>query len=300
MKEPTPRDYRVQTPEGVVLELPLAGAGERCAAFLTDALLQLGLLLALMFVMTLMTALAGGVGIALAFLAWFLLRHCYFIWFEAVRQGATPGKRWQQLRVVSADGGPLTISAVLARNFMREVETFLPFLFLIAPQQFWPDAPGWARLIAGAWLFLLLLFPLWNRERMRVGDLVAGTRVIMAPRAVLGRDLAAKATKHLEQQSGIQFTREQLSIYGIYELQVLEQTLRRGRLPGGRQALAAIAASIRTKIGWQPADGLEPDPQAFLTAFYTAQRRHLEQRMLLGERKESKQSGTATRPPPPS
>jgi uncharacterized RDD family membrane protein YckC len=279
--------WTVSAPEGIRLKLQRAGASERAAAFVIDLLLLLGvgfvLLLGLLFVRA-----DGGWTLAVLLLAWFALRHFYFIGFEALRRGTTPGKRRLRLRVISADGGPLTIDAIVARNFMREVELFLPLLFLLGSEQLWPGHQGWAKLLAGLALLIALLFPLWNRDRLRLGDLVAGTRVIVEPRALLLRDLAIPAAVAGRIGAGLQFTREQLDVYGEYELQVLEEALRRTRDPGGMFALGEIATRIQRKIGWHPAEHGNPEPQRFLAEFYAAQRRHLEQRMLLGRRRERK------------
>ena len=81
------------------------------------------------------------------------------------------------------------------------------------------------------------------------------------------------------------FTREQLQIYGIYELQTLETVLRQEGATA-QETRAEVCNRIRRKIGWQ---GEEPvDPKRFLESFYAALRQHLENRMLFGERRESK------------
>ena len=82
-------------------------------------------------------------------------------------------------------------------------------------------------------------------------------------------------------------------MYGIYELQVLEEVLRRrGRV--SRKPKRVVAEKIIDKIGW---DGRvrDIDVEVFLNEFYTAQRARLEQKMLFGERRENKHSG---KPPP--
>jgi len=60
----------------------------------------------------------------------FFLRCFYFIYFEQSARAATPGKRMLGLRVVMRDGSPLSIDAIFARNAMRELELFLPLLFM--------------------------------------------------------------------------------------------------------------------------------------------------------------------------
>jgi hypothetical protein len=84
------------------------------------------------------------------------------------------------------------------------------------------------------------------------------------------------------------FTREQLEIYGIHELQVLEDILRRFEqntlAPG---LLEDVCERIKKKIGW-PADRWQVRPLDFLESFYAAQRGRLEQKLLFGQRQERK------------
>ena len=81
----------------------------------------------------------------------------------------------------------------------------------------------------------------------------------------------------------ITFTDAQLDVYGVYELQVLEDVLRRA----DASAMETVAQRIRHKIRWERRD--EP-PEPFLRAFYAALRARLEQRLLLGKRKADKHS----------
>lgn len=285
----------VVTPEGVPLRFELARIGDRAVAFALDCALLLTLCIGLFVVTVFSTLLTRGLGLALGLLAFFLLRSFYFTWFECRATGATPGKRAVGLRVIDAHGGMLTPEAVFTRNFMREIELFVPLVAFLAPEALLPDVPGWARALALLWLFLFALLPFFNRDRLRVGDLVAGTLVVKAPKAHLREDLAAapKPVTGARPAPQYAFTSEQLDLYGIRELGVLEGLLR----PEGRNyaALDAVAAKIQAKIGWR-ATG-PTDSEAFLQAFYTAQRARLEQRLLLGERRESKRAERPTRKP---
>jgi len=66
---------------------------------------------------------------------------------------------------------------------------------------------------------VLALLPLWNRQRLRIGDLVAGTMVVQTPAGALLDEVGADA-------DAVAFTPAQLDVYGVYELQVLEGLLR--------------------------------------------------------------------------
>jgi len=268
------------TPEGVDLKVRLAEASERAAAFLLDALI-LG---ATLFAVTLALIAAffgsmgkGGEAIAVVWLLGsFLLRNFYFVAFELTARGATPGKRLLGLRVAARNGERLTTNAVFARNAMRELEVFLPLSFLAARAN---AVDAWINLAGVVWCGVFVFFPLFNRDRLRVGDLIAGTWVVKAPKRRLLADVAQGA---YASAGAFAFTRQQVDAYGVKELQVLEEVLRRYE----PKTMAAVAERIRRKLGWTPAAG-ETDP-AFLDAYYLALRGRLEGRLLFGRRRRDK------------
>lgn len=145
----------VHTPEGVALRLPAAGPVPRAFAWLID----LGIRFALVMVASMFLAFLGrfGIGVYLVFL--FLVVWGYPVAFEALWNGQTPGKRAMGLRVVAASGAPVGWMAAFVRNLMRTVD-MLPF--------------GYAFGLASS-----LVDP-WGR---RLGDVVARTLVVHAPRA---------------------------------------------------------------------------------------------------------------------
>lgn len=284
------RVKEVVTPEGVPLRFGVALAGDRLGAFLLDGLIIVAVmtLLGIMLAVTAAFGFFGGIGAdlvgAILLLAVFLLRTFYFSFFELAWQGQTPGKRKVRIRVVDARGGPLAAEAILTRNLTRELELFLPLAALTAPQLLFPGAPGWAVLATLAWMLLFGLLPLFNRDRLRVGDLVAGTVVVRLPDAILLADLTT-APVAAAAAPAYAFTDPQLDVYGEYELQVLEGVLRNTGAPGHAEAVGTVAGKIRRRIGWVGPPG---DEEAFLHAFYAALRGRLERRMLLGRRRASK------------
>jgi uncharacterized RDD family membrane protein YckC len=215
------------------------------------------------------------------FLGFFFLRNGYFIIFELTARAATPGKRIMGLRVAARDGGRLTAEAVVARNALREIEFFLPLQLLMASMLGMTDpVAGWIVLMGLLWTGGFVLFPLFNRDRLRVGDFVAGTWVVKATRQRLSIDLLD--AQAMAPAQGFDFTPDQASAYGIKELHVLEDVLRRR----DRKTMAAVADRIRAKIGWRPR-GDETDA-AFLAAYYAALRGRLETQLLFGKRRKDK------------
>src|SRR5687768_6929374 len=177
------------TPEGVDLQLELSSAGTRAGAFMLDAVMILAVLIVMSIALGL-TALAAKseVMIILWLLGFFLLRNGWFSLFEMGGRGATPGKRVMGLRVVARDGARLTGGAVIARNAMREIEVFLPMSFLFQ-QTVQGTADAFLVIFALVWSGIFLFFPLFNRDRLRIGDIVAGTWVVRQVRGKLGADL---------------------------------------------------------------------------------------------------------------
>ena len=142
-----------------------------------------------------------------------------------------------------------------------------------------PGAPGWVRLLSILWLLIFAGMPWLNRDRARIGDLVAGTLVVRAPEAVLLEDVAG--ARRRDRQPAHVFRDAQLGIYGVYELQVLEDVLRRGR----PEEVARVAAQVAKKIG---AGSRISDPERFLHDFYAAMRGRQERDLLLGKRRADK------------
>ena len=226
------------------------------------------------------------------FITMFLFRHAYFLFFELGPRGATPGKRMAGVRVAarvsgtgaSSSGGRLTTEAVIARNLIRDIELFLPFVFLIRA---WSeggetDLAGWASL---AWFAVFVLFPFFNKDRLRCGDVIAGTWVVEAPRNKLKQAIstgaAARGGSSAATGATYRFGAAELAVYGEYELQVLEGVLHDRQ----DEAMRQVAASIARKIGWDAGAG---DEAAFLEAYYTQLRARLEGDMRFGKRKKDK------------
>ena len=269
------------TPEGVDLGIELGSATARATAFLLDWIIIVIVLISASFLIYGIGPLAPREELVAVIwlIGLFVLRNGWFILFEMGRRGATPGKRLLRLRVIARDGGRLTGAAVIARNALREIEIFLPLSFLAAKAS-QDAADGTMVIFALLWTGIFFLFPLFNRDRLRVGDLVAGTWVVSDARGKMGTDLAMRE----EGAARRTFTDAALDLYGIYELQALEQVLRLGR----EDAIATVAATIRRKAGL-PDDG---DDAGFLADYYAALCVRLERGLLVGRRRDDKYSVT--------
>lgn len=147
----------IATPEGVDLQLTLAGVGSRFTSALVDLAIQLALVIAfaLVFFVGLDSIVGGGgFGGAVFGVLSFLLFAGYDIVFEVFASGRTPGKRLNGLRVVRSDGSPVGFLTSAVRNVLRLID-ILPTMYLV----------GIVSILA-------------TRRNQRLGDLAAGTLVV--------------------------------------------------------------------------------------------------------------------------
>jgi uncharacterized RDD family membrane protein YckC len=267
------------TPEGIDLQVELADVGARIGAFAIDLIIIIVAIIAAALALGNLAGINGELAITILILIAFFLRSFYFTLFEIGRRAATPGKMMLKIRVASRTSARLSAAAVFARNALREIGFFLPIGLLLGVGGAGVD--GWMSLLAAIWGSIFLFFPLFNKDRLRVGDLVAGTWVVRAPRPLLAKDLAAP-TQAGDMPSKFVFTPAQIDAYGVKELHVLEDVLR-ARDP---EVLKDVASRIRTKIGWVW-EAAENDYD-FLRAYYAALRGRLENRLLMGVRRKDK------------
>lgn len=232
----------IVTPEGVAVTVEIADYGERLAAFSIDFAIWSLLTLLIYLPVFLVIGTIGGslIAISIALFIGFVVRNLYFIYFELAWQGSTPGKRAIGLRVIDHRGGPLLPSAVIARNLTREVEMFIPLGVLLEGGRTVGGGIDWSQISTAVWLLYFAALPVINRDRMRGGDLIAGTMVIALPRRALSSDLVERTTR-------FSFTPQQLQTYGAFELQVLEELLRRPPNPETSRVLSEVCEKICRK-----------------------------------------------------
>lgn len=277
-------------PEGVPLSLRVAGVGVRMVAQIADILITFLGAVALVVLLVLMELTDPQTLLAIGLLLFFLIRVPYYVLTELVWNGQTLGKRLMKIKVVAHDGGSLTTHAIVLRNLMKEAEIFLPATLLLALDHTTPVSS----LIALAWVAMAFSIPFCTPHRQRLGDILADTHVIHLPQPVLLADLSRAEAQAVHDGPKFTFLAHQLDHYGAFELQTLEGLLRAAdrqqsaqTQAAHRETVAAIIEKIRRKIGY--ADPIPPaDHAAFLKAFYTAQRAHLEQRQLFGDRRVDK------------
>jgi uncharacterized RDD family membrane protein YckC len=272
------------TPEGIDLRLRLADIGSRIGAFFIDLVIMVITLILFSVIVGFAASKMGRGGLEFGVIIWllgfFILRNFYFMFFEMGPKGATPGKRWLKIRVAARNGGHLTAGAVFARNAMREIEFFLPLGFAFSRDE---GVGGVMILLGLIWGMIFLLFPLFNKDHLRGGDLIAGTWVVNAPRLKLSKDLAAAP----KTKARFIFTPAQVDAYGVKELHVLETVLRKTN----KKTVSEVAERIMAKIEWPDPDKISIDNKTeieFLNAYYAALRGKLETKLLFGVRRKDK------------
>ena len=176
---------KYRTPESVELEFTLAGIGNRALALVIDYLI-----LAVAWVVFLLTwavisaqlvdwwteTFGSGAAVwlvAIAFIVSFVMYTGYFVFFETLWQGKTPGKSFIKIRVVRDDGRPIGMQQATLRALLRPFDEFL---------------------FVG---FFLIVF---SRQEKRLGDFVAGTIVIQAETPVSSTLNISEAAKSLHQE----------------------------------------------------------------------------------------------------
>ena len=151
----------IETPERVELHYVLANVGNRFLAAAIDHLIQLGLMLLILILAGALSNwnLFASMGVwtaALTVLVVFAIYWGYFVLFETLWSGQTPGKRIMRLRVVREDGRPVRFFEVFVRNLLRLALDFQPF-------------PSYA---------IGVISIIFSARSKRVGDFVAGTVVV--------------------------------------------------------------------------------------------------------------------------
>jgi uncharacterized RDD family membrane protein YckC len=166
--ETTKDRLTIQTPEQVGFEYVLAGLGSRTAAFLVDTVIRWFFVIVILVVVALfhkflpvldisawVTDLSKTWLIALAVLVYGLVDLGYFLFFEALWNGQTPGKRRQRLRVIRMNGQPIGWLESSIRNILRAVD-----------------------LVGGVYpVGIVVVFLSANNQR--IGDYAAGTVVVV-------------------------------------------------------------------------------------------------------------------------
>jgi uncharacterized RDD family membrane protein YckC len=153
----------IKTPEHIELEYELAGLGSRYVSLFIDHLIQFFVLSLLFLALVIshpnFTAQSPAelmrsvfAGVMMVFI--FMVSFGYFIFFETIWSGQTPGKKYAQIQVIKDNGEPIGFIDALLRNMFRMVD-FFPFYYYLGAGFIW-----------------------FHKDRKRIGDIVAHTIVV--------------------------------------------------------------------------------------------------------------------------
>ncbi len=232
------RSVTVRTPEAIAFYYELAGLGSRCLALFVDLAIQILASLVLLIAAFAGASRAASLGgalhlsgkemtstvLAVGILLFFAIFYGYFIVFEMLWNGQTPGKRLLGIRVVRDGGYPIELVGSIIRNLIRVIEVALGFYFLS------------------------VISMLASSENKRLGDYAAGTIVVR------DRGFEVRDPKHWlragagELDAGMS---RKLAGLSADELALVDKYLdRKTSLDprAAREAAARIAAALRPKV----------------------------------------------------
>ena len=224
------------TPENVAFGYQVAGIGSRFLATLIDTilvtLLQVIVLVTYSFILYLFDIDPLGDGsawiAAIMGVVVFLFYWGYYIFFEMLWNGQSPGKRWTGLRVIRADGTPITLSESFIRNLTRLVD-FLPAAY-------------------GVGIITMFI----DKKSRRLGDLAAGTLVVHDRAPISIQSLSVKRSINYSVQGYKPVSLDGFPIERLTndDLSLIEDFLSRRDQLTHRETLAIqILTTLHTRLG---------------------------------------------------
>lgn len=234
----------IWAPEGLALEYTLAGLGSRFLAGLVDLALRVIVLGAVLAILELAGA-PSTIVLIVFVLGAFLALFAYDIAFEVWAAGRTPGKRWNGLRVLMADGQPVTFGPSAVRNLLRIIDI-------------------WATAMTVGAISIIV-----TRRNQRLGDLAGGTIVVRERRAAAVRfnrnasgAAASTATTTASATTAAPVGIDVTAITASELSAVRDFLARRERLSKEARVRVAgtLASTLSAKVGGLPPHGLAPEP----------------------------------------
>jgi uncharacterized RDD family membrane protein YckC len=226
----------IQTPENVAFGYQVAGIGSRFLATLVDTLI-----ITLLQVVTVVSFIlianvldesildnASPWVIALFGLVVFVFYWGYYIFFEMLWNGQSPGKRWTGLRVIRSDGTPITLSESLIRNLVRIID-LLPATYGIG---------------------VITMFI--DKQSRRLGDLAANTLVVHDRAPITIQELSVKRALHLRPWASANISVDGFPIERLTndDLNLIEDFIqRRAQLTHRDQLAIQMLNTLHTRLG---------------------------------------------------
>ena len=231
----------IATPDHVSLEFELAGPGSRFSAYVIDFICNVLLIIAIIFVaylsggvklLRLLARSSGGNAsvswvLAALVLIIFLINWGYYVFFEALGRGSTPGKNRMGIRVIRQDGLPIGLREAALRNLVRAADMLPPPSYILGGLVMHFDAQG-----------------------RRLGDMVAGTYVVVEKFDLAAQVVSGAAwVKRVEAGRSRQGLTLPRGIISAQQLGLIEQYLARSQ---------ELSEERRSQLVWQITEPLLP------------------------------------------
>lgn len=260
------KDIIIETPEKIKFSYHIAEIGTRIAAYFIDEIIQILIMGFILLVLVICGISVRGfnqltfVAATFFMIMLFLIRWFYFVVFEIIMEGQSPGKKMARIRVIKTSGDSLDLETIVVRNFLRFVDGFpiLPF-------------------IGGFVAFI-------DSHSRRLGDILAGTIVVdeiqynlVVPdfavrfsHPVHGEEVGAVAAHAVAAQDAVVAKQAVAAKQRLTEneLYIIRRFLNEYyRLPAAKQIKVAgdLAAQVRARLDLQEPVG---DPLLFLERIY--------------------------------
>ncbi len=248
----------LQTPESVELEFTLAGIGSRAHGLIVDYLLWSGILLFFLVILAIFSLALTGVDSAqlwlgaIGILGFFTIYVGYFVFFETLWRGQTPGKRYAKIRVIRDDGRSIGLAQATLRALLRPLD----------------DA-----MFIGAFLIIL------TKQEKRLGDWVAGTIVVQEERPAT--TTALKVSPAAQSLATTLLESSHLTLLQPDDFAVVREYLqRRAAMELNARAALGLQLAQQVKERLRLDDGVLPETTAdlFLGAVYLAYQQQFQER----------------------
>jgi len=229
----------IDTPENVAFGYTVAGIGSRFLAALVDTtiivmlqLLVIGTSAFALRAAKLINELDAWAGAIMGLVA-FAMFWGYYIFFEMLWNGQSPGKRWAGLRVIRTDGTPVTLAESIIRNLVRLID-FMPI---------------------GYGIGIVVMFA--NDQARRLGDLAAGSMVVHDGGEISVQSIAAHGHIAIPVDLPVLDPGLPLERLQQQDIQIVEDFLaRRSQLANGPFLAAQILKRLYMRMGIEPPQDL--------------------------------------------
>lgn len=250
----------IDTPENVAFGYQVAGIGSRFLATLVDTVVVGLLQVVVILVIALLLRVFNDEPWADQLSAWLiaifgliasLFYWGYYVFFEMLWNGQSPGKRWVGLRVIRTDGTPITLSESFIRNLARLVD-FLPAMY-------------------GVGVITMFI----NKQSRRLGDLAAGTLVVQDRAPIAIEDLSVQRTVHLRAWANVSLDGFPIERLSNDDLSLIENFLqRRDQLTHRNQLAIQIINTLHSRLGLPLPTLNQSQAEDTLAAILQAARHH--------------------------